>query len=237
MTRILVVEDDHANRLYLMTLLREEGYDVVAVDQGADVFESVDHRRPDVILLDVGLPDIGGIELCRRLRTRTTIPIIFVSGRRDEIDKVLALDAGGDDYVVKPFGRSELVARIRVVLRRRQAATIQDGQIEGGGIVLDNMSRQVWVRGRKISLTPKEFDLLRALMSRQDQIVTRQELLDGVWGTDFFGDESTLYVYVRQLRQKLERAPSNPRLIQTVRGVGFRFIATQADPPADHSPL
>jgi DNA-binding response OmpR family regulator len=225
MARVLVVEDDPVSRLVLTTILREEGHDVATVSQGVDAVDVVEQTRPDIVLLDVGLPDVGGVETCRRIRARSSVPIIFVSGRRDELDKVLALDAGGDDYVVKPFGRSELAARIRVVLRRRFSVDLPAGQLEGGGVVLDSITRQVRVRGQKIQLTPREFDLLRVLMSRANQIVTRQEILDGVWGVDFYGDESALYVYIRHLRRKIETIPDHPRLIQTVRGVGFRFVA------------
>jgi DNA-binding response OmpR family regulator len=229
MARVLVVEDDQMNQQYLTTLLRGDGYDVIAVNDGSDVLEQVDRQRPDLILLDVVLPGIGGIELCRRLRERTQTPIIFISGRRDEVDKVLALDAGGDDYVVKPFGHSELAARIRVMLRRRPNPGDQSGQLAAGGVVLDNISRQAWVRGRQIVLTPREFDLLRALLRHPDQVVTRQELFDQVWGVAFYGDGSTLYVYIHQLRQKIETEVDRPRLIQTVRGVGFRFVVGTAD--------
>jgi DNA-binding response OmpR family regulator len=235
MARVFVVEDDPVSRLVLTTLLRQEGHDVVAISQGAEAIEQIDQGRPDVVLLDVGLPDVGGVEVCRRIRARTAVPIIFVSGRRDELDKVLALDAGGDDYVVKPFGRSELAARIRVALRRRAGTPEPTGLYTGGGVVLDSITRQVTIRGQKITLTPREFDLLRVLMSRQGRVVSRAEILDEVWGADFYGDESALYVYIRHLRQKIEQVPDEPRLIQTIRGVGFRFVASTEDVSAGRS--
>jgi DNA-binding response OmpR family regulator len=236
MARVLVVEDDPVSRLVLTNLLREEGHEVATVSQGAEAVGVVDQIHPDIVLLDVGLPDVGGVETCRRIRARSTVPIIFVSGRRDELDKVLALDAGGDDYVVKPFGSRELAARIRVVLRRRASIELPTSHLEGAGIVLDTLTRQVRVRGNKVALTPREFDLLRVLMSRANQIVTRQEILDGVWGVDFYGDESALYVYIRHLRRKIESTPDHPQLIQTVRGIGFRFVAVASSSPDGHDP-
>lgn len=226
MARILVVEDDPANLRYASTLLRQEGHEVISASRGEEATDLAERARPDAVLLDIGLPDVGGIEVCRRLRARMSVPIIFLTGRREDADKVMALDAGGDDYVVKPYSPVELAARVRAVLRRgRVALPSRAIRLDLYGVMLDGASRRVFVRGREIALTAREFDLLRFLMTNAGRALDRQEIFDAVWGADFFGDESALNVYVRQLRHKVERDPDQPRLIQTVRSVGYRFAA------------
>ena len=224
MVRVLVVDDDQLTLRSVAYLLQQEGYGVVTAATGGDAIEEVERGRPDVILLDIGLPDVGGVEVCRRLRERTSVPIIFLTARRAEAEKVVALDAGGDDYVTKPFGVAELAARIRAVLRRsRSVAGPLPEQLAGGGIVLDRGSHRILVRGEEVALTPREFDLLHFLMANAGRAVDRQRIFDAVWGIGFFGDQNALDVYVRQLRRKIERDPDQPELIQTVRGVGYRF--------------
>jgi two-component system, OmpR family, response regulator RegX3 len=222
---ILVVEDDELNRRYAERTLQRDGYSVTTAASGAAALAVLERCRPDLILLDIGLPDANGIEICQRLRARTHAPIIFVSGHEDELNKVLALDAGGDDYVTKPFGAAELTARIRAVLRRGSSAPMAPGdQLEAGPVLLNRAEHRVHIRGAEVSLTPKEFELLELLLRHVGRALRRQEIFDAVWGTDFVGDTSGLDGHVRHLRQKLELDASRPHLIQTVHGVGYRFV-------------
>jgi DNA-binding response OmpR family regulator len=226
MARILVVEDDPANLRYASALLRQEGHEVIAASHGEEATDLADRARPDAVLLDIGLPDVGGIEVCRRLRARSGVPIIFLTARREDADKVTALDAGGDDYVVKPYSPTELAARVRAVLRRSRGTEARAAsRIELHGVSLDPVARRAFVRGDEIGLTAREFDLLYFLMRNAGRALDRQAIFDAVWGASFFGDESALNVYVRQLRHKVELDPERPRLIQTVRGIGYRFAA------------
>jgi two-component system response regulator RegX3 len=222
MTRVLLVEDDEANSDYAELALRRHGYDVAVATTGAAAQDAARRTPVDVILLDLGLPDVDGIQTCRRLRAITNAPIIIVSGQTDEAAKVMALDAGGDDYVTKPFSVGELTARIRAVLRRHSHDTTQE-RIEVGGIALDP-SRHVVVSGEKeVVLTPKEFDLLQTLMTAAGRVIPRQRILDALWGSGFVGDHNVLDVHVSQLRRKLDQCPGAENRIQTVRGIGYRF--------------
>jgi len=213
--RILVVEDDDAIAEPLARGLEREGY---AVTRAATGQEALDNTDVDLVLLDIGLPDIDGYEVCRQLRARATTPIIVITARGDEVDRVVGLELGADDYVVKPFGYRELVARIRAV-RRRSGATEPDAVQRVGTIAIDRRTRKVWNEDAEVSLAPKEFDLLALLAEDAGAVVSRQQILEQVWDPHWYGPTKTLDVHVAALRKKLGR----PQLIETVRGVGFRL--------------
>jgi DNA-binding response OmpR family regulator len=202
--------------------LEREGYRVVTAESGTAALQAATAEHPALIVLDIMLPDVDGLEVTRRLRRAADVPIIMISARGEEIDKVVGLEVGADDYLVKPFGPREFIARVRAAIRRsHEAAPAQTLQV--GKLEIDVARRSVAVRGRPVELPRKEFDLLRLLAERAGQVVPRQELLTVVWGEDFFGDEKTLDVHVSRLRQRLECDPAAPPLIQTVRGVGYRL--------------
>ena len=223
---VLLVDDDALLVKSLTFLLRQEGYEVRSAATALQALEAVRQSSPDLVLLDIGLPDLNGVETCRRLRQTWTGPIIMLTGRRHDTDKVIGLDAGADDYVVKPFVTSELLARIRAALRRsRQPAMAGSatGNIVVGGIRLDPGARKTWVDQQPVPLSAREFDLLLLLAERAGQAVTRQSILDRIWGADFVGDVGALDVYIRALRKKIEPDPDRPAYIHTVRGVGYRL--------------
>ena len=215
---LLVVEDDPAIGEPLRSGLEREGFDVHLVTNGADALAA---PSADLVLLDLGLPDLDGREVCRRLRARSAVPIIVVSARGEEIDRVLLLELGADDYVVKPFGFRELVARIRAVLRRvgGEAETPSNSPVTLGPLRLDRRTREVTFAGAAVSLTPKEFELLGELASDPGAVLTREHLIDSVWDEHWWGATKTLDVHMASLRKKLA-----PELIETVRGVGFRLV-------------
>ena len=222
---VLVIEDDELSRRYAALALERLGYAVIEAATGAEAFKALERVTPDVILLDVELPDTNGILAVPRLREFTSAPIIFVSAQADELNKVMALDAGGDDYVTKPFTVAELAARIRAVLRRGPAAAVSlSDQIVAGPVVIDRGTRTLTVRGDQVALTAREFDLLLLLMEQSHRVLRRQEIFDAVWGVDFVGDTSALDGYILHLRQKLEVDPHHPLMIQTVHGIGYRFL-------------
>jgi DNA-binding response OmpR family regulator len=222
--RILVVEDDEVTRQYLTLALEDFGYEVSTAESGGAALEVLTQVAPDLILLDTDLSDMSGIDVCHRLRALTWAPIIFVSGRVDEVHKVMALDAGGDDYLTKPFALGELGARIRAALRRRGVGSSEPvDRIEVGGVVIDRAARGVTVRGAEVDLTPREFHLLWLLMQSQGRVLERQRIVETIWGAGFFGDTSDLNSYILHLRQKLESNPHRPRLIRTIHGIGYRF--------------
>ena len=197
-------------------------------ETAAAAFDVVRHAPPHLVLLDVGLPDLNGVEACRRLRAFWGGPIIMLTARRQETDKVIGLDAGADDYVTKPFAPSELLARIRAGLRRvhRDRADLATrGELVVGELRMDRDARTVVVRDRPIHLSAREFDLLQLLVERPGTVLTRRFLFDTIWGPDFFGDERALDVYIRALRKKVEPDPDTPSYIQTVRGVGYRLVS------------
>ena len=223
--KILVVDDEETMVRSLSTLLTEEGYEVAVATNGGQALEAARVERPDLILLDVMLPGVDGMEVCRQIRTWSTVPIIMLTAKTGEVDKVVGLEVGADDYVTKPFSPRELVARIKANLRRAQmqAQQAQEERLAAGDVVMDMGTRRVAVRDREVSLSPKEFDLLRVLLSHPGRVLGRDFLLNQVWGQDFFGDTRTLDVHVRWLREKIEQDPSKPEHIQTVHGVGYRF--------------
>jgi len=223
--KVLVVDDEETMVRSLSTLLRQEGYEVVAATDGQQALDTARAERPDLILLDVMLPGVDGLEVCRQIRVWSTVPIIMLTAKTAEVDKVVGLEVGADDYVTKPFSGRELVARVRANLRRVQmdAEHEQQERFQGGDVVMDVGRRRVVVRGLEATLSPKEFDLLKVLMSRPGRVLGRDFLLNQVWGEDFFGDTRTLDVHIRWLREKIEETPSHPMYIQTVHGVGYRF--------------
>ena len=215
--RVLVVEDDDAIAEPLAQGLEREGYAVTRVATGMDALEQSD---VDVVLLDLGLPDLDGYEVCRRIRARASTPIIVITARGDEVDRVVGLELGADDYVVKPFGYRELVARMRAIARR--AATVEPLAMQQiGTIAIDRRTRKVWSGDVEVALAPKEFDLLALLAEDAGAVVSRQQILEQVWDPHWYGPTKTLDVHVAALRKKL----GQPQLIETVRGVGFRLAA------------
>jgi DNA-binding response OmpR family regulator len=230
---LLLVDDDALLVKSLSFLLRQEGYDVRAAATAQDAISAVRQSPPDLVLLDIGLPDLNGVETCRRLRQAWVGPIIMLTGRRHDTDKVIGLDAGADDYVVKPFVTNELLARIRAALRRARLPAVtgaNGGEVAVGRIRLDPGSRKAWVEGLEVPLTAREFDLLLLLAERAGQAVTRQTIFDRIWGPDFVGDLGALDVYIRALRKKIEPDPDQPTYIRTLRGVGYRLEAPEDDP-------
>jgi DNA-binding response OmpR family regulator len=232
---ILLVDDDPLLRRSVAFLLQQEGYRVVLASSGTEALAACRERLPDLIVLDIGLPDVGGVEVCRRLRQETAVPILMLTARTGEADKIVGLDAGADDYVTKPVGAGELAARIRAALRRGRAGSgllPAAERLVTDEVVIDTAAHRVLVRGEEIPLSPREFALLRLLVAHAGRALERSFIFQSVWGPEFYGDQSALDVYVRQLRRKIERDPSDPRLIETVRGVGYRFALAAADPLA-----
>ncbi|MDA2980637.1 MAG: response regulator transcription factor [Actinomycetota bacterium] len=224
MTKILVVEDEKSLSEPLAYLLRREGYEVSVVDNGLSAVEAVDQSPPDLMLLDLMLPGLAGTEVCREVRNRSSLPIIMLTAKDSEVDIVVGLELGADDYVTKPYSSRELLARIKAVLRRRSTdPDPADGILDYHGIVLDSDRHQLQVRGEPVSLPLKEFELLELLMVNAGRVLTRGQIIDRVWGSDYFGDTKTLDVHIKRLRSKIEVHPSEPTIIVTVRGLGYRF--------------
>ncbi len=226
MTRVLVVEDEESFSDALAFMLRREGYEVGIAQDGTRALEEFERHGADLVLLDLMLPGISGTEVCRALRQRSSVPIIMVTAKDGEVDKVVGLELGADDYVTKPFSSRELVARIRAVLRRRgEAQEPLPSVIEAGPVRIDVDRHIVVVRGEMTSMPLKEFDLLELLVRNAGRVLTRSQIIDRVWGSDYVGDTKTLDVHIKRLRAKVEEQPARPQLIQTVRGLGYRFEA------------
>ena len=223
MTTVLVVEDDASLRRALRTSLRARGLDVLEDVTGEEAVVSVADGGPDVVLLDLGLPGIDGIDVLRRIRSFSTVPVVVLTARDRQSDKVSALDAGADDYVTKPFGTEELLARIRAALRRDQARIEEQPTIRSGGLVIDLSARRVTVDGREIHLTPTEYELLRVMATNPDRVLTHGYLLRNALGSGYEDALDNLRTFIAQLRRKLEREPSRPRWIVTEPAVGYRF--------------
>ena len=224
--RILVVDDEVEITRALQRSLTVHGYEVFTASDGEEALKRIAHYRPDLVLLDLGLPGMSGLEVCRRVRAQSALPIIVLSVKDTERDKVQALDLGADDYVSKPFGINEVLARVRVALRH--TAQVQTGTepiFSLGQFRVDFAQRLVTNNGQEIKLTPTEYDLLKALIKNRGKIMTRQMLLSQVWGTGYGADSHYLHVYIGQLRRKIEADPAHPRFILTVSGVGYRFCA------------
>jgi two-component system KDP operon response regulator KdpE len=228
--RILLVDDEPAIRGALVPLLRSRGYDVEAAATGADALEAVDRQAPDLIVLDLGLPDIEGTEVCRRVRATSKVPIVVLSARGAEADKVNALDLGADDYVTKPFGPEELLARIRVALRRvmEDEEEQASGQLRAGNLTLDYDRRRILRDGAEIRLTPKEFELLSLLARNHDRVLTHRAILKAVWGPNAVEQPEHLWTLIAQLRKKIEPDPAKPRYLLSEPWVGYRFATGDA---------
>jgi two-component system KDP operon response regulator KdpE len=220
--RVLVVDDEPAIRRFLQVDLTAHGYDVLEADHGAQALSEVRAHRPDLVILDLGLPDMDGIEVTSRLRAWSPVPIIILSVRGQETDKIAALDAGADDYVTKPFGSAELLARMRVCLRR-SASPLGDAVFVSGDLTVDLSRRVVSLAGREVQLTPKEYDLLCVLVLHAGKVLTHRHLLREVWGPGYDGETHMLRVNISNLRRKIETDPTRPHLVTTEPGVGYRL--------------
>jgi two-component system response regulator RegX3 len=223
MTRVLVVEDEESYREALAYMLRKEGFDVIEAADGTAGLAEYDRAGADIVLLDLMMPGLPGTEVCRQLRLRGPVPVIMVTARDSEIDKVVGLELGADDYVTKPFSHRELVARIRAVLRRGTDVELVPDVVEAGGVRMDVERHEVSVNGDRVKLALKEFELLEMLLRNAGRVMTRGQLIDRIWGADYVGDTKTLDVHVKRLRSKLEADPANPRYLVTVRGLGYKF--------------
>jgi two-component system response regulator RegX3 len=224
MPKILVVEDEASFSEALAYVLGKEGFEVVVADTGDGAIAAFDKAGADLVLLDLMLPGLSGTEVCRQLRSRSSVPIIMLTAKDTEVDKVVGLELGADDYVTKPYSKAELIARIRAVLRRQgDVSNAPDGVITAGPVRIDTERHQVNINNELISLPLKEFELLEFLVRNSGRVLTRSQLIDRVWGSDYFGDTKTLDVHVKRLRAKIEKDPANPTYIQTIRGLGYKF--------------
>jgi two-component system response regulator RegX3 len=223
-TRVLVVEDEESFSDALSFMLRREGYEVAVAASGPAALATFDRNGADLVLLDLMLPGLSGTEVCRELRTRSNVPIIIVTARDTEIDKVVGLELGADDYVTKPFSSRELLARVRAVLRRGgELEEPVTSVVEAGPVRIDVERHTVSVDGQAVSLPLKEFDLLELLVRNSGRVLTRGQLIDRIWGADYVGDTKTLDVHVKRLRAKIEPEPAHPKYLVTVRGLGYKF--------------
>ncbi|GAA1086167.1 response regulator transcription factor [Tsukamurella spumae] len=227
MTHVLIVEDEESLADPLAFLLRKEGFETTVVGDGAEALRHFDAAGADIVLLDLMLPGMSGTDVCKQLRARSSVPVIMVTARDSEIDKVVGLELGADDYVTKPYSARELIARIRAVLRRgadtAAADGLDDGVLEGGPVRMDVERHVVTVGGEAVTLPLKEFDLLEYLLRNSGRVLTRGQLIDRVWGADYVGDTKTLDVHVKRLRSKIEADPANPKHLVTVRGLGYKL--------------
>ncbi|MFN8471615.1 MAG: response regulator transcription factor [Anaerolineae bacterium] len=224
MTKILVIEDDPVLQQALEMSLTREGYDIVSASDGIAGLTLARDAEPDLIILDLMLPRLDGLSVARAVRQEAETPIIMLTARSGEVDRIVGLESGADDYVTKPFSSGELMARVRAVLRRAPTRRVE--RLEAGGLTLDLISRRATLNGHELNLRHKEFNLLAELMRNQGMVLSREFLLERVWGYDYVGDTNrTIDVHIRWLREKIEDDPSNPQRIQTVRGIGYRFEA------------
>ena len=227
MSKILIVEDEEALSDPLAFLLGREGFQTIVVDNGLDALPVFDREGADLVLLDVMLPGMSGMEVCRKLREVSSVPIIMLTAKDSELDKVLGLELGADDYVTKPYSARELIARIRAVLRRRSAETdsATESVLQAGPVRMDIDRHVVTVNGEEISMPLKEFELLEILLRNVGRVMTRGQLIERVWGADYVGDTKTLDVHIKRLRSKIEPDSSAPQYVVTVRGLGYKFEA------------
>ncbi len=223
MTRVLVVEDEESYSDALAYVLRKEGFEVAVAGDGRIALEEFERAGADIVLLDLMLPGVTGTEVCRRLRQTSNVPVIVVSAKDDEVDKVVGLELGADDYVTKPYSPRELVARIRAVLRRGQDVDLAPTTLESGRVRMDVDRHLVSVQGTDVRLPLKEFELLEMFLRNSGRVLTRGQLIDRVWGSDYVGDTKTLDVHVKRLRAKIEPDPASPQHLVTVRGLGYRY--------------
>jgi two-component system response regulator RegX3 len=219
-----VVEDEASFSDALSYVLNKEGFEVVVADTGDGAVVTFDKVGADLVLLDLMLPGLSGTEVCKQLRSRSNVPIIMLTAKDTEVDKVVGLELGADDYVTKPYSKAELVARIRAVLRRQgEVVDSTDAVLVAGPVNIDVERHQVKINNTSVSLPLKEFELLEYLIRNSGRVLTRSQLIDRVWGSDYFGDTKTLDVHVKRLRAKIEKDPANPVYIQTIRGLGYKF--------------
>ncbi|MCA1783922.1 MAG: response regulator transcription factor [Intrasporangiaceae bacterium] len=228
MPKLLLVEDEKSIAEGLAITLEAEGFQVAWVKDGLDAIPSWERVRPDLVVLDLMLPGMSGTEICRAIRSRSDVPIIMLTARDAEVDRVVGLELGADDYITKPFSTRELVARIKAVLRRAPMVDvpIDEAPVEASGVRVDRARHEVQVDGSLVDFPPKEFDLLAYLVENAGRVLTRGQLIDEIWGSDYVGDTKTLDVHIRRLRSRIEADAGVPARIQTVRGVGYRFADT-----------
>jgi len=227
MTRILVVEDEESYREPLAYQLTKEGFDVVVADTGTQALAEFDRQPIDLVLLDVMLPEMSGVDVCRQLRTASAVPIIMLTAKDGEIDKVVGLELGADDYVTKPYSFRELLARIRAVLRRIDTSEEEpdEERLSVGRITMDVQRHEVHIDGEQITMPLREFELLELFLRNPDRVLTRGLLIERIWGADYVGDTKTLDVHVKRVRAKIEPDPSEPQILQTVRGLGYKLVS------------
>lgn len=224
MTKVLVVEDEGSLREPLVFVLEKEGYEVIEAVDGEQALKVFDAEGADVILLDLMLPKLDGNAVCKAIRQKSNVPIIMLTAKDAEVDKIVGLEIGADDYVTKPYSTRELLARIRAVLRRQQDPPIAAGGVLiAGEVRLDSERHAVTLAGKPVALPLKEFELLELLMENVNRVLTRGQIIDRVWGSNYFGDTKTLDVHIKRLRSKIEDDPARPQYIQTVRGLGYKF--------------
>lgn len=223
MTRILIIEDEDSYREALAFMLKKEGFDVQTAADGTEGLVEFDKSGADLVLLDLMMPGMPGTEVCRQLRQRGNVAIVMVTARDSEVDTVVGLELGADDYVTKPFSHRELVARIRAVLRRGQEEVLLPDVIEVGGVRIDVERHQVTVDGEDVKFALREFELLELLLRNAGRVMTRGQLIDRIWGSDYVGDTKTLDVHIKRLRSKVEKDPTNPERVITVRGLGYKY--------------
>lgn len=223
MTRILIIEDEESYREAISFMLQREGYEVLEAADGTSGLIEFEREGADLVLLDLMMPGMSGTEVCKKIRQQSNVPVIMVTARDSEIDKVVGLEIGADDYVTKPFSHRELVARIRAVLRRGNEAELNPEVMEVGDVRMDIDRHEVTVANKPVKLALKEFELLELLLRNAGRVMTRNQLIDRVWGMDYVGDTKTLDVHVKRLRSKIEEDPSNPVNLVTVRGLGYKY--------------
>jgi two-component system response regulator RegX3 len=224
LTRVLVVEDEQSLREPLVYLLEKEGYEVLDAADGNTAIELFKMNNPDIVLLDLMMPGMSGNEVCRVIRQTSNVPVIMLTAKDSEIDKVVGLEIGADDYVTKPYSTRELLARMKAVLRRNSEPTpVTDGLLEGGPVSMDVDRHMVFVNGQKVAMPLKEFELLELLLENRNRVLTRAQIIDRVWGSNYFGDTKTLDVHVKRIRSKIEDDPARPVHLVTVRGLGYKF--------------
>jgi two-component system response regulator RegX3 len=224
MTKVLVVEDEQSLREPLVYLLQKEGYTAIEAEDGIKAVALFESENPDLILLDLMLPGKSGSEVCRIIRATSNVPIIMLTAKDSEIDKVVCVEIGADDYVTKPYSTRELLARMKAVLRRRvEPAVVATNIIEAGPVTMDVERHQVFVHGEKVSMPLKEFELLELLLENVNRVLTRGQIIDRVWGSNYYGDTKTLDVHIKRIRSKIEDDPARPIHLLTVRGLGYKF--------------
>jgi two-component system response regulator RegX3 len=224
MTKVLVVEDEQSLREPLVFMLEKEGYEVIEAENGEIAIQKFQAEGADIILLDLMMPKLDGNQVCKQIRLSSNVPIIMLTAKDSEVDKVVGLEIGADDYVTKPYSTRELLARMKAVLRRKIEPSIEaDSVLVAGELRLDSDRHQVTLAGKPIAFPLKEFELLELLMENVNRVLTRGQIIDRVWGANYFGDTKTLDVHIKRLRSKIEEDPARPKYIQTVRGLGYKF--------------